>query len=158
MFGSVCLSVCLSTRLSSLPCFNLFQCTVLSLIKAPTPIKAPPTVWRNQKLFNFTKMDIISLIMVLFSTRNHRLKAENVSYHTKAMSQHPVCLLYGMNFWSILCHTGQSWRYEDYVPFNFQMSIEKGLMLSMSHYSFATWRHEISLYCPMPPQDIGPQN
>ncbi len=59
--------------------------TVFSLINALPLINAPPILWPSHRLLNFTKMTTVSLIMVRFSSQNHRWKAENVSYHTSPL-------------------------------------------------------------------------
>ncbi len=49
-------------------------------IKGASPNKGAPIVWKNPVLSQMAKIDIVSLIIVRFSIRNHHWKAENLSF------------------------------------------------------------------------------
>ena len=83
-----CLSVCLSVCLFVLCRMNCFggsglpsaakSDTAFCQLRAP-PLIRTPLVWGNQMLSVMAKIDIVSLIFVRFSIRNHQWKAEDLS-------------------------------------------------------------------------------
>ncbi len=48
--------------------------------KGTTLIRAPPIVWPKEKVPKMTKFSVTSLIIDRFSIRNHRWKAQNLSF------------------------------------------------------------------------------
>ncbi len=54
-------------------------------IKGASPNKGAPIVWKNPMTSYLAKIYVVSLIIVRFSIRNHRWKAEKVSFPSELL-------------------------------------------------------------------------